>query len=114
MLALARRLPESIQALKQGNSVTREDLMGTELSGQTLGLVGLGHIGTRVLKLGTAFGMKVLACDPYIDKKEILARGAQPVSLVELVARSEEHPSALQSLMRISYAFLWLTNTQTQ
>src|SRR3546814_4091878 len=35
MLALARRLPESSQALKQGNSVTREDLMGTELSGQT-------------------------------------------------------------------------------
>src|SRR3546814_3642339 len=99
MLALARRLPESSQALKQGNSVTREDLMGTELSGQTLGLVGLGHIGTRVLKLGTAFGMKVLACDPYIDKKEILARGAQ---------RSEEHTSELQSLMRISYAVFCL------
>src|SRR3546814_18828869 len=63
MLALARRLPESSQALKQGNSVTREDLMGTELSGQTLGLVGLGHIGTRVLKLGTAFGTTVLACE---------------------------------------------------
>src|SRR3546814_6654509 len=112
--------------------------MGTELSGQTLGLVGLGHIGTRVLKLGTAFGMKVLACDPYIDKKEILARGAQPVSLDELVAssdivslhcprthetmnlfnaarfakmkrgRSEEHTSELQSLMRISYAVFCL------
>ncbi|MGB3289749.1 MAG: hydroxyacid dehydrogenase [Burkholderiaceae bacterium] len=89
MLALARRFPESNHALRHSSGFTREDLMGNELSGQTLGLVGLGHIGTLVSKLGAAFGMKVLACDPYLDDKEIVARGAQPVSLDELVASSD-------------------------
>src|SRR3546814_3018514 len=54
MLALARRLPESSQALKHGNSVTREDIIDTELSGHTLGVAGLGNIGTCVLKSGTS------------------------------------------------------------
>src|SRR3546814_9960077 len=64
-------------------------LMGNELNGKVLGLVGLGHIGTRVAKLGNAFGMTVLACDPYIDEQEAITRGAQPVSLDELLAASD-------------------------
>lgn len=89
MLALLRRFPESAHALKHSSGFTREDLMGNELNGKVLGLVGLGHIGTRVAKLGNAFGMTVLACDPYIDEQEAITRGAQPVSLDELLAASD-------------------------
>ncbi|NYT84840.1 hydroxyacid dehydrogenase [Pollutimonas harenae] len=89
MLALARRFPESIHKLKYGTGFTREDLMGNELNGKTLGLVGLGHIGTRVAKLANAFGMTVLACDPYIEEQEIAARGARSVSMDELLAASD-------------------------
>lgn len=89
MLALAKRLPESIHTLKHSSGFTREDLMGHELNGKVLGLVGLGHIGTRVAKLGNAFGMKVLAYDPYVDDQQAIGRGAQPVSLDELLAASD-------------------------
>ncbi|WP_237174121.1 hydroxyacid dehydrogenase [Paracandidimonas lactea] len=91
MLALARRLPESARRLRRRDGVafTREDLMGNEIGGKTLGLVGIGHIGTRTARLAAAFGMKVLASDPYLDQQEIVARGAAPVSLEELLARSD-------------------------
>ncbi len=89
MLALARRFPESSHALRHSSGFTREDLMGNELSGKTLGLVGLGHIGSRVARLGGAFGMAVLACDPYLEDQEIFARGAQPVAFDTLLASSD-------------------------
>src|SRR5690606_15888163 len=88
MLALARRFPESGQALRLGRVMVREDLMGTEISGKTLGLVGIGHIGRRVAKLAAAFDMDVLAYDPYVDHEEVLSRGAKPVSLDELLSCS--------------------------
>lgn len=89
MLALARRLPESAHLLKHGKGFSREDLMGNELCGRTLGLVGLGHIGTKVAKLAHAFGMTVLAYDPYLNEGTITARNAQPVSLDELLVSSD-------------------------
>jgi len=89
MLAIARRIVESDQLLKTRNGFSREDLMGRELNGQTLGLVGIGHIGRYVARLGQAFGMQVLAVDPYLDAAEIRARGATPAPLDELLASSD-------------------------
>lgn len=90
LLALANRLLESDQVLKKGAAgVARETLMGSELSGKVIGLVGIGHIGTRVAQLASAFGMEVLACDPYLAEPVIHTRGAQPVSMEELLARSD-------------------------
>ncbi|MDM9560735.1 hydroxyacid dehydrogenase [Bordetella petrii] len=89
MLAVARRIVESDQRLKAGGRFSREDLMGHELNGQTLGLVGIGHIGRRAARLGQAFGMRVLAHDPYLDDAEVRARGAEPVPLDELLASSD-------------------------
>jgi len=89
MLAVARRIVESDHLLKTRSGFTREDLMGRELNGQTLGLVGIGHIGRYAARLGQAFGMQVLAADPYLDAAEIQARGATPVQLDELLASSD-------------------------
>ena len=56
--------------------------MGRELKGSTLGVIGYGAIGREVVRLGEAFGMKVLVCDPY-------ASGVKTVSLEELIAESD-------------------------
>ena len=89
MIAVSRRFGESAYMLKQGLSCTREDLMGHELNGKTLGLVGLGHIGARTAQLGRAFGMRVLAYDPYLDQAVIQERGAQGATLDELLRASD-------------------------
>ncbi len=89
MLAVSRRIVESHNKLKTETGFPREELMGRELNGKVLGLVGLGHTGTRTARLAAAFGMDVLAFDPYLDKDEISARGAQAVSLDRLLAASD-------------------------
>src|SRR4030095_4772216 len=63
--------------------------MGRERSGKVVGLVGIGHIGTRVAKLARAFDMEILAVDPYLTEEEIARRGATAVSFDELLARSD-------------------------
>lgn len=89
MIAVSRRFGESSHMLKHGQGFSREDLMGHELNGKALGLVGLGHIGTRTAQLGRAFGMRVLAYDPYLDEATLRARGAQGVTLDELLQSSD-------------------------
>jgi Phosphoglycerate dehydrogenase and related dehydrogenases len=89
LLSLMNRVVESDQALRKKTGLVREDLMGRELTGKVMGIVGIGHIGTRVARLASAFGMQVLAFDPYLDETEIRVRGASPVSLEELLASSD-------------------------
>jgi D-3-phosphoglycerate dehydrogenase len=63
--------------------------MGREIGGKTLGLVGIGHIGTRVAGLAKAFGMTVLAFDPYLTEEEIARRGAVAMTMDELLSQSD-------------------------
>jgi D-3-phosphoglycerate dehydrogenase len=64
-------------------------LKGTELFGKTLGIIGMGRIGAEVGKRASAFDMTVLGYDPLIPADEITRRGAEPVSLDDLYARSD-------------------------
>ena len=89
MLDVSRRLSESDRLLRQTRGFSREDLMGREMSGKTLGLVGIGNIGRRVARMASAFDMTVLATDPYLSEAEVAQRGAQSVSLDELLERSD-------------------------
>ena len=89
MLGLSKRIAESDRRLRRGERFTRVDAMGFDLSGRTLGVVGIGHAGGRVLQLAKAFGMTVLATDPFVDPREIARRGAEPVSLPELLRRAD-------------------------
>ncbi len=89
MLALSKRLAESDRRLRRERGFSREDLMGRDISGKVIGLVGIGHVGTRVAHLAQAFGMTVLAYDPYVSAEEIARRGARSVTLDELLAQSD-------------------------
>ena len=89
MLGLGKRIAESDRRLRRGERFTRADAMGRDLAGLALGLVGIGHAGRRVAALAQAFGMTVLACDPLIEAAEIRRRGAEPVSMAQLLARAD-------------------------
>ncbi len=89
MLALSRRIVECDQRLRREQGFSREDVMGHEIGGKVLGIIGIGHVGTRVAALAHAFRMEVLATDPYLTEEEIERRGANSVSLDELLARSD-------------------------
>src|SRR5881227_30949 len=86
MLALCRNIPEAHASVKRGEW-TRATFMGTELDGKTLGVIGLGRIGTRVTIRARAFGMRVIAYDPYISPGAFARAEAEQVSLDELLAQ---------------------------
>ena len=86
MLDVSRRISESDRRLRRERGFTRESVMGYEVAGKTIGLIGIGHIGTRVAALAKAFGMTVLATDPLLCDAEITKRGAQAVSRDQLLA----------------------------
>ncbi|MDF2233365.1 hydroxyacid dehydrogenase [Albimonas sp. CAU 1670] len=89
LLSLFKRLPEARAAIDRGEAGDRDRWMGRELSGRTVGLVGLGHTGGRLARLLAAFDCPVLACDPFLDAQTCRERGAEKVELPELLARSE-------------------------
>lgn len=89
MLGLLKRVPEAQAALRAGTASESGDFMGRELLGRTVGIVGLGHVGTRTAEIVRTFGCRVLAFDPYVDAATCTARGAVKVTLPELLAESE-------------------------
>jgi D-3-phosphoglycerate dehydrogenase len=89
MLGVVHRLPESDRLLRERRGFAREDVMGREVKGMTLGIVGIGHTGSTVARLAHAFGMDVIATDPFVDPAEIARRGARPVSLDELLSTAD-------------------------
>lgn len=66
MAALARKIPQAHASMRAGEW-DRKSYQGTELYGKTLGILGLGRIGSEVARRATAFGMKVIAYDPYLS-----------------------------------------------
>ena len=89
MLSLSKRIGECDRRMRRERGFAREEVMGRDISGRVLGVVGIGHIGTRVAGLAKAFGMEVLAYDPYVAADEIARRGARPVGFDELLAQSD-------------------------
>ncbi|KUH82912.1 MULTISPECIES: hydroxyacid dehydrogenase [unclassified Mycobacterium] len=89
MLDLAKKITAADRALRNGQLGDRLALRGSQLLGKTLGVVGLGAIGGRLIQLCTPFGLEVLAFDPYVDEATARGRGAALVGLAELVERSD-------------------------
>ena len=90
MLVLLKRMPEAQAAMRAGQARDRVPLMGRELRGRTVGLVGIGNVGTRVSEIvRVAFGCRVLACDPYLDTATVAERGGTKVEMPALLAESD-------------------------
>ena len=88
MLSLARNIPQAVQSLREGRW-DRLKLVGTELAGKTLGIVGLGRIGGNIATRARAFGMTVQAHDPYIAAARADAFDAKLVDLETLLRTSD-------------------------
>jgi D-3-phosphoglycerate dehydrogenase len=83
LLALARRIPQADALMKQGRW-EKKKLEGMELRGKTLGLIGLGQIGSDVARLAKAFEMKIVAYDPYVSSLMAAELGVKLVKIEEV------------------------------
>lgn len=89
MLDLAKKITAADRMLRAGPLSDRMVLRGSQLMGKTLGVIGLGAIGGRLVELCAPFGMEVLVFDPYLDEVSAQARGVRVVTLAELLERSD-------------------------
>ena len=88
ILSLARHIPQASASMHEGRW-EKKAYMGTELSGRTLGVIGLGRVGCAVAKRALAFEMKVLGYDPIAKADMIEGLGAKPSSLEEIFKNSD-------------------------
>jgi len=88
LMALARHIPEGDATLKNGQWI-RSKLVGVEVYGKTLGVVGLGKIGRRVAKACLALGMKVNVFDPFLSKAMADELGITSVTFDEVLEKSD-------------------------
>jgi D-3-phosphoglycerate dehydrogenase len=87
-LALMRRIVDADRSVRAGQW-TRAKFMGRELRGKTLGLIGIGRVGSEVAKRAAAFGMSVIAHDPFATEASARAAGARLVELDELLGAAD-------------------------
>ncbi|HJQ19544.1 MAG TPA: phosphoglycerate dehydrogenase [Gemmatimonadaceae bacterium] len=84
LIGLIRQIPQAAQSMREGRW-DRSQLMGTELKGRTLGIVGVGRIGTEVARRAHAFGMEVIGYDPYIAEDRFAALRVRRAAKLELL-----------------------------
>jgi len=88
MLALARKVPAANTSMHSGKW-EKKILLGAELRGKTLGILGLGRIGLEVAKRAKGFGLEIIGSDPFVSAAVARENGIKLVTLDELIAGSE-------------------------
>jgi D-3-phosphoglycerate dehydrogenase len=88
MLAMARHIPQANASTRAGKW-EKKKMMGNELRGKTLGIVGLGSIGREVVKRARAFEMRIVAHDPYVTSQIAKDLGVELVALCDLYRQSD-------------------------
>jgi D-3-phosphoglycerate dehydrogenase len=88
LLAVARRVPAADRSMKAGQW-DRKSFTGMELSGKTLGLIGAGRIGGEVARRARAFGMTVVAYDPFLNEERAQAIGIELATLDDVLTRAD-------------------------
>jgi D-3-phosphoglycerate dehydrogenase len=88
MLSISRKIPQATSSMK-GGKWEKKKFMGVELYNKTLGLVGIGVIGTVVADRARGLKMKVIGYDPYLSPEVAEKKGVELLSLDELLARSD-------------------------
>jgi phosphoglycerate dehydrogenase-like enzyme len=86
LLAIARHIPQEFQNIRSGNWQTT---VGTDLKGKTIGIIGLGRIGSRIAKYAQAFEMRILVWSPNLTKEKAIEAGAILVTKNELFKESD-------------------------
>ncbi|MBT3304933.1 MAG: hydroxyacid dehydrogenase [Alphaproteobacteria bacterium] len=91
MLVLSKQIIQGDRQMRIGpDGWGRDDFKGRELTGRTIGIIGLGNVGRRVSALaGKMFNMTVLAYDPYITEDDFYERGAKPVGFDDIFSQSD-------------------------
>ena len=90
MLALSRSLPRIHDSLREGWWLfDRQQQVGRQLHGKVAGIIGLGRVGQRVARLCLAFGMRVMAHDPYIREEHVSDKRIQLASLEETMSSAD-------------------------
>ncbi|MDD3905438.1 MAG: phosphoglycerate dehydrogenase [Candidatus Omnitrophica bacterium] len=88
MMALSRNIPQADMSVKKGEW-ERKKFMGVELYGKTLGIVGLGRIGTEVARRALVFGMKVMAYDPFLSVEKAKELGIELVDIMTIYKNAD-------------------------
>ena len=88
LLAVARNVAQGHASLRAGHW-ERGKLQGVELAGRTLGIIGLGRIGSEVARRARAFDMRVVSYDPFVSSERAAALGVELVTLDELLETSD-------------------------
>ena len=88
IFALARQLPEADLSTQQG-TWAKNRVMGVEVTGKTLGLIGAGNIGSIVATRALGLRMKVIAYDPFLTPERAVEQGIEKVDLDSLLARAD-------------------------
>lgn len=88
LLSLARRVPQACASLKQGEW-RRNDFLGVELRDKTLGVVGLGKVGSEVVRRARGFQMRIIACDPFVSPEYARTLGVELTSLATVLQQAD-------------------------
>jgi D-3-phosphoglycerate dehydrogenase len=88
MLSLARNIPQADASLK-GKQWQRSRFVGVELRGKTLGIIGLGQVGSEVARRARGFEMHLLGYDPFVPEERARSLGVELCSLEEVLAGSD-------------------------
>ena len=88
MLAMARNVPQAHLSMKEGQW-RRGAFMGIELRNKTLGIIGLGRVGSEVARRAASFGMRLVAYDPFVAPDFAARLGASVTSLDEVLAQAD-------------------------
>lgn len=88
LMALARHVPQSDASMRSGKW-DRKNYLGTEIRGKTLGIIGLGKIGSEVARRAVAMEMRVLAHDPFVPVERVRALGVESVDFEQLILLSD-------------------------
>jgi phosphoglycerate dehydrogenase-like enzyme len=86
LLAIARHIPQESKNMRSGEWQTT---IGTDLKGKTIGIIGLGRIGSRIARYAQAFEMRILGWSPNLTKEKAIEAGAIPVTKDQLFKESD-------------------------
>jgi D-3-phosphoglycerate dehydrogenase len=89
MICLAKRIIDADRYMRRHSGIRRNEFMGRDLFGKTLGIIGFGAIGRELAELCRMFRMRIVVYDPYLASNEVTALGAEKVELDELLNSSD-------------------------